>query len=124
MSLSRVVIADDNAHVRSSLRVLLTSLFEIEVVGEAQDGIETLAILKQTQPDLLILDLNMPRMNGLNVLDHLKGREYAVAMRICVLSAHDSPAYQAEIVRRGATAFVAKGDAQQLVMTIRALLQA
>jgi len=65
-----IVIADDHPLIRKGLRIALESAGET-VVGEAADGVATLAIIAKTQPDLVILDIDMPKMNGLAVMRHL-----------------------------------------------------
>ncbi len=69
---ARVLLADDHAVLRSGLRLLLTSQNEFEVVGEASSGTETLSLAEQLQPDLILLDLSMPALGGLDALPTLR----------------------------------------------------
>jgi len=101
-----VFIADDHVVVRRGLRALLESEADIEVVGEAAEGRGALAEVERLQPDVLVLDLMMPGIGGLEVLKALAGRH--VPTRVVVLSMHANEAYVAEALRNGALAYVLK----------------
>jgi DNA-binding NarL/FixJ family response regulator len=115
----QVVLADDHAMVRDGLRLLLESEPDIEVVGEAADGLAVAPLVGRISPDVLVLDLAMPGLNGLDVAREVL--RVAPRTRIVILSMHDSDSYVLEAVRRGATGFIAKGSASaELARAVRA----
>jgi DNA-binding NarL/FixJ family response regulator len=103
-----IVIADDHPLIRKGLRIALESAGET-VVGEAADGVATLAIIAKTQPDLVILDIDMPKMNGLAVMRHLGGEP--IRPKIICLSLHNAEDIIAESLTLGASAFLLKQSA-------------
>ena len=105
----RVLIADDHAIVRRGLRALLASQPGIEVCSEASSGTEALDGVKKEKPDLLVLDLTMPEMNGLEVARAV--REESPTTDILVLSVHFSEEVAREVLRSGAIGYVLKSDA-------------
>lgn len=102
----RIVIADDHAIVRSGIRAVLDDEPGLKVVAEAADGEEVLALLESAAPDLLVLDISMPKKTGLEVTKELRagGSELAVL----ILSMHDDPEYVLEAVRAGADGYILK----------------
>ena len=84
----RVLLADDHTIVRKGLRSLLDGQAEIEVVGEAEDGREAVEKAQQLLPDVVLLDLEMPEMDGVEVLDHL--RRESLDARVVVFTAFDT----------------------------------
>jgi DNA-binding NarL/FixJ family response regulator len=80
-----VLLVDDSAPLRARLVTLLSSLPQLEVVGEAKDGAEAIEVLPRTAPTLIVLDLRMPRLNGFEVLRHV--RQHYPACTVIVLSA-------------------------------------
>jgi DNA-binding NarL/FixJ family response regulator len=102
----RVVVADDHAVVRQGIRTVLASDDRFEVVAEAASGDEALALATEHEPDVLLLDITMPGMTGLEVASRL--REAAVPVRMLVLSMHDRPEYVLEAVRAGAHGYLLK----------------
>jgi DNA-binding NarL/FixJ family response regulator len=114
----RVVLADDHAMVRHGLRVLVEAEPDMKVVGEAADGLEVWPLVQRLAPEVLVLDLVLPGLGGLDVAREVSRR--APRTRIVVLSMHDDDAYVLESVRRGAIAYVPKGaPAAELVRAIR-----
>jgi two-component system, NarL family, response regulator NreC len=114
-----VILADDHAMVRHGLRLLLESEPDIAVIGEAADGLEVLPLVRRMGPDVLVLDIVMPGLNGLDVAKEVV--RSAPATRIVILSMHDTDSYVLEAVRCGATGFIAKGAASsELVRAVRA----
>jgi len=105
----RVLIADDHAVVRHGLRSLLTSQPGIEVCSEAASGEEAVERVKKDKPDLLVLDLTMPEMNGLEVARVV--REESPDTDILVLTVHFSEEIAREILRCGALGYILKSDA-------------
>lgn len=118
MSKIRVVVADDSAVFRKSLLLMLQSLPHVMVVGVAEDGEAALRCVNDLDPDLLLLDLQMPKVDGWEVLQWLKRQSARV--RIFVLSGH--PASFAPVAEeRGAAAYLAKDNPQAIVNAIAAL---
>jgi len=117
----KIVIAEDQTIVRKGLRSLLESEENIEVVAEAGDGIETIKCVEQHQPDLLLLDLAMPKMSGLSALKDIKERFKNT--RILVLTFHASEEYILEAFGSGADGYCLKNDTHtELLTAIRNLL--
>ena len=119
---SRVLLADDHAVLRSGLRLLLTSQNEFEVVGEASSGVETLSLAEQLQPDLILLDLSMPALGGLDALPTL--RKLVPSARILILTMHDDPQYLRQALKHGASGYVLKKAADaELLSAMRSVLR-
>ena len=114
----RVLIADDHAVVRQGLRTFLELQDEIEVVGEAADGVEALELVERTEPDVALLDLVMPRLGGLEAIRRI--REVAPATRVLVLTSFADDDTVLPAVRAGAAGYLLK-DVQppELVGAIR-----
>jgi two-component system response regulator NreC len=120
--LPRVLLADDHAVLRSGLRLLLTSQNEFEVVGEAASGTETLTLAEQLQPDLILLDLSMPALGGLDALPAL--RKLVPLARILILTMHDDPQYLRQALKHGASGYVLKKAADaELLSAMRGVLR-
>ena len=118
----RVLLADDHAILRSGLRLLLTTQNEFDVVGEAASGTETLTLAEQLQPDLILLDLNMPALGGLDALPAL--RKLVPSARILILTMHDDPQYLRQALKHGASGYVLKKAADsELLSAMRAVLR-
>jgi DNA-binding NarL/FixJ family response regulator len=107
----RIALADDHDLVRSGIRTLLDAMPGIEVVGEARDGEELLALLDARTADLVLTDISMPRMDGLAALPHI--RERHPALRIVVLSMYDSIDFVRRAVTLGASGYLMKHAAPQ-----------
>jgi two-component system response regulator NreC len=119
---TRVLLADDHAVLRSGLHLLLTSQNEFEVIGEASSGIETLALAEQLQPDLILLDLSMPALGGLDALPTL--RKLVPSARILILTMHDDPQYLRQALKHGASGYVLKKAADsELLSAMRSVLR-
>lgn len=118
----RILLADDHAVLRSGLRLLLTSTKEYEVVGEASSGTETLSLAERIQPDLILLDLSMPALGGLDALPIL--RKLVPSARILILTMHDDPQYLRQALKQGASGYVLKKAADsELLSAISAVLR-
>ena len=118
MSTVRVVIADDHSLVRQGLRRYLDMAEDIEVVGEAADGAETLALVEQTKPDIALLDIRMPEMDGLEAARRIRDKHPDVG--VIMLTAYDDRQFVVEAVRSGARGYVLKArDAEHLIQTVR-----
>jgi DNA-binding NarL/FixJ family response regulator len=102
----RIVIADGHRLMLSALRLVIEADPGFELVGEASDGAEVLPLVGRTQPDVVLLDLKLPRMDGLACLEHMRNRYPAV--RTAILSGIDDPAIVQAAFRHGACAFILK----------------
>jgi len=105
MSVS-VMLADDHPIIRFGLRSLLQSEPDFDVIGEANDGLSAIEMMERCNPDVAIVDLMMPDMNGLEVLR--QSRRFASKTRVIVLSMHSDHAYVLEALRSGAMGYVLK----------------
>ncbi len=120
MKTTRVVLADDHPIVRASIRRLLEKAGDIEVVGEASDGIETIRLVEELAPDVLLLDVEMPGMRGFEVARHFQTA--GAPVRILALSAYDDKQYIMAMLASGATGYLTKEEAPQTI--IRAVREA
>jgi DNA-binding NarL/FixJ family response regulator len=110
----RVVLADDHPVVRSGIRNLLEKASGIEVVGEASDGKEALEMAVEMQPDILLLDMEMPKIKGVEVAKKLN--ETGSPVRILVLSAYDDKQYILELLANGAAGYLTKEEAPEAIV--------
>jgi DNA-binding NarL/FixJ family response regulator len=116
----RILIADDHAVVRCGLKTILSNQEGWQVVGEAKSGAEALELAIQLQPDIVILDINMPGMNGLDALKAI--RERMPSTRAVILTLHYSMELMLEIRRSGGKGYVTKSDADRdLVAAVEAV---
>ena len=112
-----ILIADDHAIVRQGLRAVLSSEAGLQVVGEASSGSETLQLVETLRPDILVLDIDMPGMNGLEVARQIKLQKSIT--KIVFLSMYANEGFVLEALRHGASAYVLKGsETRDLVQAI------
>ncbi|MCZ4312835.1 response regulator transcription factor [Comamonadaceae bacterium G21597-S1] len=122
MTPARVVLADDHTLVRAGLRKLLESLPEVAVVGEADDGLALLAMVQELQPELALLDIAMPGLNGLETAARLS--RTAPGLRVLMLSMHQNEEYVRQALRNGAAGYMLKDAApMELALAVRAVLR-
>jgi DNA-binding NarL/FixJ family response regulator len=122
MKAVRVLLADDHTLVRAGLRKLLESIDGMEVVGECGDGLELLALAESLQPHLVLMDIAMPGLNGLEATARVTKQWPAI--RVMILSMHQNEEYVRQALRHGAAAYLLKDAAPlELDMAIRAVLQ-
>jgi DNA-binding NarL/FixJ family response regulator len=115
-----VFLADDHAIVRKGLRSLLEHEFGIVVIGEAEDGIETVKKVGELSPGILVLDISMPLLNGLEVARQVNKR--CPGVKIIILSMHDTEELVFETLRAGVKGYIIKKSApEQLVSAIRSV---
>lgn len=110
----RVVIADDHPVVRSGIRDMLDGTHGIEVVGEAASGPEALEQVKEKHPDVLLLDVEMPEMSGVEVAQHLQEQSHPV--RLLALSSYDDQEYVQGLLDGGASGYLTKENAPELIV--------
>ena len=116
----KVVLVDDHAVVRAGYRFLLSYHADIEVVAEASGGEEALALLDTHAADLVIIDLTMPGMHGLELLKRLRKRERPP--RVLVFTMHENPAFVEQALQAGAGGYLSKNSAPEaLVEAIRTI---
>jgi DNA-binding NarL/FixJ family response regulator len=116
----RVVLADDQALVRAGFRALLDSEPDIEVVGEAGDGAHALRLARQERPDVVLMDIRMPGMDGLEATRQIAADPELSGVRIVVLTTFELDEYVAEALRFGAAGFLVKNtDPAELVRGVR-----
>ncbi len=119
---TRILLADDHALVRRGLRLVLDAEPDLEVVAEAADGAEAIRVALETDVDLAILDISMPRMTGLRAVAELHRR--APKLRILVLSRHENERYLYETLKAGASGYVLESMADRdLVEACRAAMR-
>ncbi len=111
---TRVVLAEDNEIVRRGIRKLLKKAQDIELIGEARDGIEALNLVNELFPDVLLLDVEMPLFNGIQVARQLGKSERKP--RILVLSAYDDQEYIQEMLSNGASGYLIKDEAPERIL--------
>jgi DNA-binding NarL/FixJ family response regulator len=116
------LIADDHELVRRGLRSLLASRPGWEICGEARDGVEAVEMTKKLEPDLILLDITMPRLNGLEAARMI--RREVPSTQILILSQHDTEEMSASALEAGARGYVSKSDvAVTLFSSMEAILQ-
>jgi DNA-binding NarL/FixJ family response regulator len=114
----KVLIADDHSLVRQGLRRYLDMADDIEVVGEAANGEEAIALVEKGKPDIVLLDIRMPEMDGLEAARKIRERFPSVGA--IMLTAYDDRQFVVEAVRAGARGYVLKArDAEHLIQTVR-----
>jgi two-component system response regulator NreC len=119
---TRILLADDHAVLRAGLRLLLEAQPDLKVVGEAGDGREAMRLADELKPDLVLLDLTMPGLSGMETLLVLK--KLLPAARILILTMHDDVSYLRQALSRGASGYVLKKAADnELISAVRAVLR-
>ncbi len=119
MSKIRVLLADDHAIVRKGLRSLLAAEADIEVVGEAENGREAVVMASRLRPDVVVMDITMPDLNGLEATRRIRLRLPDV--QVVVLTMHTAEEYIFQILRAGAAGYVVKRSApSELISAVRA----
>lgn len=119
---ARLVIADDHELARAGLRTMLLGQHGMEVVGEAKNGGEALDLCRRLHPDLVLLDVRMPDMDGLATCRGIK-QEFP-ATNVVLITMHENPYYLLEALRAGASAYIIKDVTQrELIATVRHILR-
>jgi DNA-binding NarL/FixJ family response regulator len=110
----RIIIADDHSIIREGLRHLLALESDVDVIAEAKDGEETLQVVKKYKPDILLLDINMPIMNGLEVLNNMKGSE--INSKVIMLTIHNEVEFLIKAIEIGIRGYVLKDSSSKVIM--------
>ncbi|NWF57309.1 MAG: response regulator transcription factor [Syntrophaceae bacterium] len=117
----RIVIAEDHTILREGLRALLSSEPDLEIAGEAQDGQEAIRCVEKMKPNLVLMDLSMPRMNGMDAIREIKKR--APDTKVLVLTVHKTDEYIVATLQAGADGYVLKDSTNaELRMAIKTVL--
>ncbi|HVH43497.1 MAG TPA: response regulator transcription factor [Labilithrix sp.] len=118
MTRLRVLIADDHAMVRSGLRALIDAEPDMVTVGDAGDGLDAVRLANELRPDVVLMDISMPRLNGTAATERLK--QEGSPVKVLVLTAHEEPGFVQALLRAGAAGYVYKrAAAAELVRAIR-----
>jgi DNA-binding NarL/FixJ family response regulator len=107
----RILLVDDHPIVRQGLRTLLEGRSGWEVVGEASDGIEALEKIEILKPDIVVLDVTMPRLNGLETCRSISSERKSSGLEVLFVTQHDSPQMMREAMDAGARGYVVKSNA-------------
>jgi two-component system response regulator DegU len=110
----RVLLVDDHPMLRQGLRTILEKTGDIEVVGEAGDGRQALDLVQKSPADVLLLDVEMPEIDGLRVAREIKRNQ--IPIRILALSAHDDNQYVLGMLERGAVGYLTKDEVPALLV--------
>lgn len=115
----RILLADDHALVRGGVRMLLEDQADFEVVGEAEDGIEAVALAERLNPDVVLMDISMPKINGIAATARI--HNLLPAIGIVALTMHDNEAYFYEMLKAGGSGYVLKdAPPADLIEAVRA----
>ncbi|HCJ53516.1 MULTISPECIES: response regulator [Glutamicibacter] len=118
-TLIRVLIADDQALLRTAFKALLETADDVQVVGEAGTGAQAVALTEQLHPDVVLMDIRMPELDGLSATAEICANPQ-LASRVLILTTYETDEYVAQGLRNGASGFIGKGiDADGLISAVR-----
>ena len=104
----RIILADDQALIRAGFRSILEREPDFVVVGEAADGIDAVALVKRTRPDVILMDIRMPRLDGIAATQQISADEELTGMRVIIVTTYEIDEYIFAALRAGASAFLLK----------------
>jgi len=117
---ARILLVDDHAIIREGLRSLLVNQPDIEVVGQAEDGLKALELVRKLGPDIVIMDITMPNLNGIDAARRILSER--AGTRIIALSMHSSRRFVTEILKAGASGYILKeclfGELVEAIQTV------
>ncbi|MFJ5992840.1 response regulator [Lentzea sp. NPDC092896] len=120
----RVLLADDQPLIRAGFHVLIDSAPDLEVVGEAADGVEALDLLRATRADVVLMDIRMPRMDGLETTRRITSDEDFAGVKVLVVTTFEIDEYVAQALQAGASGFLGKGvEPSELQAAIRTVAE-
>ncbi|WP_330277791.1 response regulator transcription factor [Lentzea sp. NBC_00516] len=120
----RVLLADDQPLIRAGFHVLIDSAPDLEVVGEAADGVEALDLLRTTRADVVLMDIRMPRMDGLETTRRITSDEDFAGVKVLVVTTFEIDEYVAQALQAGASGFLGKGvEPSELQAAIRTVAE-
>ena len=118
----RVVIADDSYLWRDRIKSMLNDINEVFVVGEVGNGVDALQLIREKEPDLAILDIRMPEINGMEVLKKIK--ELKMKTKVCMLTNYTYPQYRKKCLEAGADYFLSKPeDFEKIAVVVENILR-
>jgi DNA-binding NarL/FixJ family response regulator len=112
----RVLVADDQAMVRTGFGMIIGAQPDMEIVGEAADGVEAVALARRLRPDVALLDIRMPKIDGLEALRQLAGPGVADPVKVVVVTTFDLDEYVHQALRNGAAGFLLKDSGPALLV--------
>jgi RNA polymerase sigma factor (sigma-70 family) len=122
MSSVRMLLADDQSLLRATFRILLETVPDIEIAAEARDGTEAVAQAIRHRPDVVLMDIRMPGLDGIEATRIITGDERLSAVKVLILTTFETDEHVAEALRAGASGFVGKGiNPQELIDAIRTI---
>jgi len=120
VSTLRILLADDHVMLREGLRSLVSAQADIEVVGEADDGRDAILKARELRPDVVVMDISMPELNGIRATEQLQ--DCCPGTKVLVLTAYDEEGYLRQLLDAGASGYVLKkAAAEELVKALRAV---
>ena len=120
----RVLLADDQALIRAGFRVLIDSAPDLEVVGEATNGLEAVELVRTTRADVVLMDIRMPELDGLEATRRIIADEDLAGVKVLILKTFEIDDYVAKAIRAGASGFLGKGvEPAELLAAIRTVAE-
>lgn len=119
MSKTSIFIADDHALIRDGIKRILSDHRDFEVIGESENGLDTVRLVKKNPPDILLLDISMPRLNGFQIVKKLKNLDN---MKVVILTVHNSEPHIIRLLKAGVHGYIIKtAPAQELILALEAV---